>query len=510
AAHPVEVSLGARPVAIVPADAPARDQVVAALESSLLRPVDRAVGVLATVELSGGVRLLDAGGLPLDAAPRPMSEETLAALAVDLATLARATHLRELPSGTGGSALPDEVAITYRRLGADGQEVELARSGEHLFNGDRIVVRIRNDAAETRYVSVVDVGISGGVSLLTTSEPDGITLAAGEEYVLGATPTGAVTGIELYWPPSVPGGAPRPETVLAIVADQKITGLGRLEQRGVIAAKRDAGGPQSGLERLIGDLGTGRRDARPPAAEATATRYHVERLEFLLHEAARAGEADEPAFEIDERPDPSFRLVTPRSADAPGRVAVRLKELTVHSNRSILAAAVRIDALVVTAPPEGAGEPYRAATARFDRVKDGDRLPFDNLLVYEGPVGRFVDLAVWVSKDSRPDLDLADMLAAETGSADVKKALIALAGLALAAPQAAVVAGSAAAVAVLVRTAARVLDVVQGTGIGVYRTSLLPHERFGAGAAGQPGLHPPAGLLRAQDMSFAYEVVPLA
>ena len=189
-------------------------------------------------------------------------------------------------------------------------------------------------------------------------------------------------------------------------------------------------------------------------------------------------------------------------------MAVRLKELTVHSNRSFLAAAVRVDALVVTAPAEGSDKPFQAATQRFDRVKDGDRLPFDDMLVYEGPVGRFLDLAVWVAKADSRDRDLTDLLADEVTSDDVQKGLVTLAGLAVAAPQAAVVAGSAAAVAALVRAGGRVLDALQGKSIGVYRTSLLPHERFGAGEAeGTAGRHPGDGVLRAQDMSFAFEVI---
>ena len=62
-----------------------------------------------------------------------------------------------------------------------------------------------------------------------------------------------------------------------------------------------------------------------------------------------------------------------------------------------------------------------------------------------------------------------------------------------------------AAVATLVRTGARVLDHILGKSIGVYRTSLLPHENFGAGKP--TARHPAEGLIQAQDMSFAYEVI---
>ena len=105
-------------------------------------------------------------------------------------------------------------------------------------------------------------------------------------------------------------------------------------------------------------------------------------------------------------------------------------------------------------------------------------------------------------------MHLAELLHAELDDDAVAGAVTSLAGLAVAAPAAAAVAGSAAAVATLVRTGARLLDAITGTSIGVYRTSLLPHERFGAGDPAQR--HPAAGSIRAQDMSLAYEVIDAA
>ena len=52
-----------------------------------------------------------------------------------------------------------------------------ARSGEHLFSRDQVVVRIHNLSAAKRYVSVFDVGLRGAITLLTTSEPAGIGIA---------------------------------------------------------------------------------------------------------------------------------------------------------------------------------------------------------------------------------------------------------------------------------------------------------------------------------------------
>ena len=101
----------------------------------------------------------------------------------------------------------------------------------------------------------------------------------------------------------------------------------------------------------------------------------------------------------------------------------------------------------------------------------------------------------------------APNLTAELGASRVAAALTTLTRLAVAAPAAALVADSAAAVAVLVHTSARALEKASGTSVGVYRTSLLPHRRFGAGTG--TGRHPAGGLVRARGVSFAVEVTDL-
>ena len=287
---------------------------------------------------------------------------------------------------------------------------------------------------------------------------------------------------------------------MSIVTDQP-QDLTRLGQGG--ARTRGAARAGSSLQRLVEDLAVGVRDARPPGQPVNVVRYRIERFDFYLHAESRPGE--EPPFEIDERPDPSFRLVVPRAAGpVPQRLAVRLQEIVVHSNHALRTATVRIDSLVITRTTHG-DEPYRPSTYRFDGVRDGDRLPMDNLLLYEGPVSGFLDLAIWLSRDGTKGLDLAELFEREATGEDVKGAIALLADLAVATPQAALVAGAVGAVAVLVRAGAVLLGKATGKSIGVYRTSLLPHERFGAG---DPAARYPAkGLLRAQDMSFCYEVV---
>ena len=393
--------------------------------------------------------------------------------------------------------------MEYARVDPDGSQMSLDAAGEHLFAGDRLLVSVRNESAEQRYASVFDIGLRGTISLLSESEPSGLSLAPGDEQVLYRTPAG-VTGVELFWPEELPSGGPRPETVVTVVTDQP-QDLRRLAQPGV--AMRGDGRAPSPLQRLLDELTSGTRDARPPSADVQVVRYRIHRFDFMLHPTARA-DNEEPDFELDQRPDLSLRLIVPRGpTDVPSRVAVRLPEVVVRSNRAVLTSTVRVDALVVTQTDGNSEIPYRAATARFDRVRDGDTLPLSNLLIYEGPVRRFIDIAIWVARDDKKGLDLAELFAKEASNKDVNAAIVALAGLAVVAPHAALAATSVAAVATLVRTGARLLDAAVGKSIGVYRTSLLPHERFGAGDPA--GRHPPSGLLRAQDMSFAFEVVAL-
>lgn len=493
-AWPVRVAIASGAVAVYPTTNPHHDEIAARLTGIAgTRTVADPADALASVVLDGeAAQLLDRAGQPVYARPLHVSPSAIDQLAQDARTLRIAEQVRELPSGSGFATLESDVDISVARVLDDSSEVALA-SGEHLFTSDRLRIHFHNKSTATRYASVFDIGLAGRVSQLTTVEPSGVTLGPGERYAVGTRWSGG--SLPLVWPDRLPAGEPREETFVMIVADRPVDGLRSLGQPGAARAARGS----NTLERMLGELTTGRREV--PPADGDGVRWSVRRFDFLLHAASRPM-ADEPRFDIDERPDASLRSLVPRGVAVPARVSVRLNELTVHSNRALLRSRVRIDCMVITAAPAESGDPYRASTMRFDRIKSGDRLPFDKVLVYDGPVNRFLDIAIWVAKDDSPDVDLADLFAKEAGSKEVATALTALAGLAVAAPAAAAVAGSVAAVAVLVRTAARLIDKARGASIGVYRTTLLPHERFGASTR-----HPAGGLLRAQDMSFAFEVI---
>ena len=163
-AHPMRVALGRRPVAVSPPDDPGAQRVAAVLGESphvrLVRP--GVLGLLATVEVGGGgMRLLDAAGEPLQDAARPLDDGSLQSLRRDVLQLARAAHLRDLPSGEGSAALPDDVTVEPGVRLTDGAESPLEASGQHLFDGDRIVVRLRNNGEQQRFASVFDIGLRG-------------------------------------------------------------------------------------------------------------------------------------------------------------------------------------------------------------------------------------------------------------------------------------------------------------------------------------------------------------
>jgi hypothetical protein len=230
----------------------------------------------------------------------------------------------------------------------------------------------------------------------------------------------------------------------------------------------------------------------------SVVRYAVHNLDYLLSPLPRP--TDETArFVVDERPPASVRLMQSRDAQAPSEVAVRLDELVVHSTSALGSAEVRVDGLVLTAG-EGGVPVYRSKTMRFGNVHDGERLSLDSVLVYQGSAIDYLDFAWWVSSDRAGSLELEELLARHVDAEDLRRTGTAMAALATTQPRAAFAVAAAGASAVIINTAHQALSTVAGNSIALYRTSLSAAEHFGIGR------HPGAGLLRAQDFSFAYRV----
>jgi hypothetical protein len=195
----------------------------------------------------------------------------------------------------------------------------------------------------------------------------------------------------------------------------------------------------------------------------------------------------------------------------PAALAVRLHDLVVHNNKKWFdlfgGADVRVDVVVVqgNVVDGDASSAYAPSTIRFGGVADGASLATDDhgLLVYFGRPRHFLDISLMVSRDRKDSDDLAQLIKGAGTSKELRDAGTALLGLAMAAPQAAVVAGAVAAAAVVGNAAYRLVRAVSGTTIGVYRGNRLAYpDRFGVGRNPSDG-----STYRKGDLSFWYEVV---
>jgi len=498
-AHPVSRMARRWPVAITTtgrageSDA-ASDGVRAALAAS--RHVDPAMAgpdpALVTVDLGpGGATVADASGPIVGPIADDADGTSLIVRNVD--RIARAASLRALGSGDPGIAAA--ASITWGRVVGDEPE-EFPAAGNTLYTGDRIWVRLRNDGVERLWFHVFSVGVSGRINRVT-AEPSGLALHPGQEWVVGYRPdVGLTGGLEVSWPDGVSRSGPRPASLTVVVTD-RVQDLGALEQEGVVSrGERESGlSDLSDLEGLLEQVADG--GSREISASSDGVRFAVRHLDHLLVPDPRP-EAEAPIFLVDERPDPSTALLARSLPAGPEAVAVRLAELVVLRNHAFRSAAVRLDTLVVTGPATAGGPPvHTAGTWRFPQVRDGDRLSFDNLLLTHGPDRDYLDVAVWLSRDSSDALDLAALIDTRLNDPAFTQAAGAVA---LAAPPIAIAVASIGAVATLVNLAYHALDTAVGKGIGVYRTSFLAGEGFGVGE------HPTGGMRTEQGMSFRFRI----
>jgi hypothetical protein len=500
-AYPWRISLGRRLVVVEPADAAEREAVVGALQGSRhLRVADKGGRPIARVQLvKKEYTLVGPDGEPMHAA-RPIDPAGLQNLSRNLEIMARAAHVHELRSGRDGERLDVPVAVDWWSGSMDHPR-RRARSGETLHPGDRVFVKVANAAKPgpdvgTVWANVFDVGMSRKITLLSGSEPSGLELAPGKSYIIGTEPGLKASGLPLSWPAHLPATGPRAESIIVIFSDAP-QDLRRLQTDGVRGGDRQVSGraaAPSALKALLGAVNSGTREFDQTGG-LQVVRYRVERIDFLVEPGS--------GFLAEDLPEASQRLSRPRSsARLPDKVAVRMLELLVRKNRALFGADVRLDALFVTRPEPGADAATAkvAWTERFPKIADGDRLPLDKLVLFHGPVREFLDIAIWVSKDTGSRPALADLLADVAGDEDVRGAigsLVSLAGVAGAAAAGATIG----AVGTLIRAASKALSGAVGTSIGLYRTTLLPIDGFG------PGRRPAQGLQDAQDFAFAYEVI---
>jgi len=500
-AFPIEQQAAPRPVALAVPDAarPAIEEAFARARTLRAAAPDEP-GALATLRLAGGELTIEDPEGPLFPPMRLDGELPLAVK--NLANLGAAQGLRALEGehGVYASELELEWGAVER-----GEPRPMPEHGGSLGLHDRFYVRLRSKAQRPLFAHVFDIGLRGKIKLLTSFSPTGVPLYHGDpDFVLGRHPDGRLAGIGLGWPAGMPRGTfPRLEQLVVIVTTERV-GLQSLETTEALAVPRSAG---SKLQTLLAQLQDGL--ARDVGDETPMEGFLVKRISFSLH-PRDTSMIDHP-FEIDENPLRQRGAVAPGAWLARGAalealpqargIAIRIADLVVEDNRALGKADIRVDALVCTRSTSEAGS--RATwTQKFQRVKDGDRLPLDNGLVFHGPASDFVDICLWVSRDTEASLELSKLFTERATSAEFKEAagaLLLAAGAAALVPWVAAVGASA----VLARMAYELILSVAGKSIGLYRTSFLAHEGFGAGR------HPATGLYRAQDFSFSLVIDPV-
>jgi hypothetical protein len=468
-AHRTRAAAPALPVRL-PETGPGADLRQAMKPWPLIRPAE--AGEETSIEVvaeAGGALVVRDGAGPLHR-PHPATPEGMRQILGNLQRLAQATALRRI-GADAAVRLDHRVVVEWGQVGAGGEET-FPRTGAlvHVDRAERLFFRLRNDGTDPVYVSLVDIGISSRVAVLTAADPGGYRLAAGATYTYGRDEhTGRLVGDEVVWPQGIDATYARPETVLVLVSDEPVD-VGVLQQEGVRGAGRQQERLATGspLERLLAQVATGAtRDLEPEPRRHV--RYDVQWIDFMVSPTAPPT-PEEPSFLVDDRPAEPVRLLAWRGA-LPGRVAVRLAELVVDHNP----AGIRVDAVVLTG---GTGD-RPAHWARTLRYHDGE--PLDDALLYLGPAVDFLDLAIWVSRDRGDRTTLSDLLERELPDPAVLTAGATVGDLVLTAPHAAAAVAVSGAGAVVVNTAHRLLTGAVGRSTGLYRTSWLAQEQFGIG-----------------------------
>ena len=214
----------------------------------------------------------------------PPDDFGAAAVCRGLDALARVLALRALAGGSSWS-LNAAIAIEWGRVREGVPREPLPVSGATAHTGDRVYIDVENRSVDDVYLSLIDIGLSGRITILTDDAPSGRRLAPGQRYVLGYDALdGRLPGIPLSWPEGLDPALARPETVLLLVSEapQDVSVLG---QRGVRRDRRraDRDSPLAGLL----SQAAGEREFILPHRDEPVVRYDARTIEFDLCHAPR-------------------------------------------------------------------------------------------------------------------------------------------------------------------------------------------------------------------------------
>jgi hypothetical protein len=177
----------------------------------------------------GGLVLHDRFG-PLHRAAAGRADHS--GLVASIERTARATVLREI-RGERGWSKDAPVDIEWGRV-HDGKRRPLPLSGAEVAVGEPVYIDVHN-RGDDLYVSLVDVGVSYGITLITQRAGSGDHFDAESSYTFGWDRNRKqLTGRRLSWPEGVDPVATRPETVLVFVTTRPydLTSLIQLPVRG--------------------------------------------------------------------------------------------------------------------------------------------------------------------------------------------------------------------------------------------------------------------------------------
>ena len=264
----------------VPVDDPRAAGLVAALGARSLveavRPTEPDWVAEVRIEADGRLSACDRLG-PLHP-PRAADRAGVDRVAGDLKILAQATQLRRLVHAQQ-YPLNAEADVEWGLVIA-GERSPLV-SGAVVRPGERIYVRVHNRGAAVVYVSMLDIGVSGKIAVLTRGAPSGWPVHPGETYTLGEDRRARILkGAPVTWPEGLDARYGRPETILVVITSDR-QDLRALEQPG-IARGRARSAIVSPLQSMIDQLATGdSRDLRPQLVRGIdPVRYDIEAIAF--------------------------------------------------------------------------------------------------------------------------------------------------------------------------------------------------------------------------------------
>jgi hypothetical protein len=218
--------------------------------------------------------LFDSDGIQI-AHPEPDDHAGRQSTNTRLERWAKALALRDLQPG----GFPPTVAAVYWGRVVNGEPIPIV-GGETLHVGDYVYVTVENRTDFDLYAAIFDIGVKGGVTLLTAATPTGRKIAVGASYTLGER-FGIIEGLgPLTWPEEVPTSGARRESIIVILAEDWN------DFQSFETAHDSTRGYRTPLELLLDSVRQGTM-REIPASQPGGGRYDVRVFDFNLSPTLR-------------------------------------------------------------------------------------------------------------------------------------------------------------------------------------------------------------------------------